>query len=294
LTDRRVQFDFKISFANGGGIQGQKFRLDIDTDSINDRELAELLVADLRLLMVESVEVKNQTYVDEQHKRISTPTSRVIVVDLSHPIRDGMITYPGLPGPVITDHLSREASREHYAEGVRFQIGKIEMVANTGTYVDAPSHRYGDGIDIANLPLDRLVDVPAVVVECREKTIGGAEFSDVDIRGKAVLLHTGWDSHFETETYLGGHPYLTEEGARLMVEGGALLVGIDSANIDDTEDRARPAHSLLLGAGIPVVEHLTNLDKIVGNDLVELIILPAPVVGMGTFPVRAVARIRTV
>ncbi len=294
MSDRRVQFDFKISFANGGGIQGQKFRLDIDKDSVDDLELAELLVADLRLLMVESVEVKNQTYVDEPHKKRSTTASPEILVDLSHPIRNGMITYPGLPGPVITDHLSREASREHYAEGVQFQIGTIEMVANTGTYVDAPSHRYAEGVDLAGLPLDRLVNVPAVVVACREKTIGVGAFSDIDARGKAVLIHTGWDRHFETERYLGGHPYITEEAARRLVDGEALLVGIDSANIDDTEDRARPAHSLLLGAGIPVVEHLTNLDKIVGNDLVELTILPAPVVGMGTFPVRAVARIRMV
>lgn len=215
--------------------------------------------------------------------------SRGSLVDLSHPIRDGMITYPGLPGPVLRTYLSREDSRDHYAEGTEFNIGAIDMVANTGTYVDAPFHRYADGIDVASLPLHRLVAVPGVVVDAPVRAIGPEVFDGVEIHDQAVLIRTGWDTRFGQDDYLGDHPYLTEDGARLLVEGGAALVGIDSANIDETSQGLRPAHSLLLAAGIPVVEHLTRLMEL-ADDPFEFFAIPAPVVGLGTFPVRAVAR----
>lgn len=293
MIERRVEFGFDISFANGGSLNGEGFRLDIPGDAITDAELADLLVADLRLLMVEKVDILNKTYLDEPHKRTESAEGAGKLIDLSHHIRDGMLTYPGLPAPRITTHMSREESRAHYAEGTEFHIGAIDMVANTGTYLDAPSHRYADGFDIAQLPLERLVDVPAVVVVSTATRIGPEAFDDTDTWGKAVLIHTGWDRHFETEGYLGGHPHLTGDGAARLIDGGAVVVGIDSANIDDTSDNARPAHSQLLAAGIPIVEHLTNLDQIGDARHITLTVVPAPVVGLGTFPVRAVARVKT-
>lgn len=289
MNERRVVFDFDISFANGGGIQGQGFRLDIDDGQISDSDLADYIVADMNLLMVSDVEILNKAYVDEPHKR-KPAASGGGLVDLSHPIHDGMITYPGLPGPVLRAHLSREESRKSYAEGTEFLIGAIDMVANTGTYLDAPFHRYADGIDVAGLPLERLVGVPGVVVDGSGRAIGPESFADVDAEGKAVLIRTGWDARFGQNDYLGEHPYLTEAGAMALVEGGAALVGVDSANIDDTSGGLRPAHSTLLAAGIPVVEHLTRLDQL-GQEPFELFAIPAPVVGLGTFPVRAVARL---
>jgi arylformamidase len=215
----------------------------------------------------------------------------VSIVDLSHPIRSGMVTYPGLPAPTFGTHLSREASRNVYAPGTEFHIGHIDMVTNTGTYMDAPFHRYPDGGDIASLPLERLFAVPTVVVSTDERVITADAFAGVAIEGRAVLVHTGWDQHFEQSDYLGEHPYLTLDAAQRLRDGGALLVGIDSANIDGTHTGERPAHTTLLAAGIPIVEHLTHLDQLVGADEIELFAMPAPMVGLGTFPVRAVARV---
>jgi arylformamidase len=291
LTEHRVEFDFDITFANGGGIQGQGFRLDIDGPSIEDSALAEYLVEDLRLLMVDQVTILNKRYIEEPHKRDVRPTSDGFrLADLSHPIHDGMVTYPGLPGPSIGTHLSREDSRSHYAEGTEFHIGTIEMVANTGTYLDAPFHRYLSGDDLAHLPLERLVGLPAVVVDCDERSIGPEAFADTDSWGRAVLIRTGWDVRFGESDYLGEHPHLTEDAARRLADGGARLVGIDSANIDDTSGGTRPVHSLLLEREIPVVEHLRGLHQLPDGLQFEFFAIPPPVVGMGTFPVRAVAR----
>ena len=200
-----------------------------------------------------------------------------------------MTTYPGLPGPIICDYLSREASRAHYAPGVEFQIGKIEMVANTGTYLDAPFHRYSDGQDLAALSLDSLALLDAVVVRVsttNERAIGRERFEGADLRGKAVLVQTGWDAHWRTERYLSGHPFLTGGAADYLVGQGVTLVGIDSLNIDDIEDGARPVHSSLLGAGIPIVEHLCNLSRVPERDF-RFFAVPAKVAGFGTWPVRA-------
>lgn len=210
------------------------------------------------------------------------------LLDLSHPIKEGMTTYPGLPGPTLHTHLSRKGSRDIYEAGTEFQIGAIDLIGNTGTYIDAPFHRYHDGDDVSRLPLDRLVGVPGMVIDATG-SIGPETFAGADIGGRAVLVRTGWDARFGRSDYVGDHPHLTEAGARALCDGGAALVGIDSSNIDDTAQGHRPAHSLLLGAGIPVVEHLTHLDELPDGPF-EFYAIPAPVVGMTSFPIRAVAR----
>jgi arylformamidase len=212
------------------------------------------------------------------------------IVDLSHAIGNGTITYPGLPGPVITDHLSREASRERYAPGYEFHIGRIDMVSNTGTYLDTPFHRYPDGHDLSGLDLSRVAAVPGVVVEATGDPEVGAELLDgVDAAGRAVLFRTGWDRHWGTDRYGGpDHPYLAAATAERLVAAGAAVVGIDSLNIDATRTGERPVHSALLAAGIPIVEHLCALDGI-GSSAFSFFAVPPAVVGMGTFPVRALA-----
>ncbi len=218
-------------------------------------------------------------------------TSTSKFVDLSHAIEDGLITYKGLPAPIICDFLSREQSRQHYAPGTEFQIGKIEMVANTGTYLDSPFHRYEDGKDLSELELSSLANLDGIVV--RVKNIAGRgtdarAFERVAIYGKAVLIHTGWDSHWRTKQYFEGHQFITQDAAQLLADEGAALVGIDSYNIDDTADLSRPAHSILLGAGIPVVEHMCKLDQLADSGF-KFFAVPVKVKGMGTFPVRAFA-----
>jgi arylformamidase len=210
------------------------------------------------------------------------------LVDLSHTVEDGMITYKGLPAPVICDFWSREYSRQFYAEGTEFQIGKIELVANTGTYVDSPFHRFADGQDLSQLSLDSLADLDTVLVRAGGpgRAIERAALGRLDVRGKAVLVHTGWDRHWRTDPYFEGHPFLDREAAAYLADSGAALVGIDSYNIDDTADKTRPAHTLLLGAGIPIAEHLCGLDQLPDRGS-RFFAVPVKVKGMGTFPVRA-------
>jgi kynurenine formamidase len=210
------------------------------------------------------------------------------LVDLSHVIEHGMTTYKGLPGPHICDFWSRERSAEFYDDGSTFQIGRIDMVANTGTYLDAPFHRFEDGADLAALDLGQLAGLDGVVVRSEGPAIGPELFERHDVRGKAVLVHTGWDRHWRTEAYQAGHPFLTEAAARLLADRGASLVGIDSHNIDDTARRARPIHTLLLGAGILICEHMTNLAALPVEGF-RFTAVPPKVAGMGTFPVRAFA-----
>lgn len=215
------------------------------------------------------------------------------LIDLSHEIEHGMITYPGLAAPIISDWLSRGASRAKYAPGTTFQIGKIEMIANTGTYMDAPFHRHAGGADIAGYPLEAIADLPGLVIRATARSaraLDAATFRGVDVRGKAVLVHTGWDAHWRAEAYGTGHPFLTRTAAEHLVGAGAALVGIDSLNIDDAGDGTRPAHTLLLGAGIPIVEHMTNLGALPDAGF-RFFAVPAKVKGMGSFPVRAFARV---
>jgi kynurenine formamidase len=211
-------------------------------------------------------------------------------IDLSHVVEDGMSTYPGLPGPIICDYLSRERSRTIYAPGTEFQIGVVTLCSNTGTYVDSPFHRYPDGIDLSELPLDRLADLDAIVVDARDgvRAIDVDVFADLEVARRAVLVRTGWHRHWRTPSYTSGHPFLTEAAARHLVGAGALLVGIDSLNIDDTGTGERPVHSTLLGAGVPICEHLADLAPLPSEGF-RFSAVPVPVKGMGTFPVRAYA-----
>lgn len=296
MSEKRVCFDFEVEFSNGGGIQGQGFRLDIEGEDIDDDALAAYIIRDLRLLMVGTVRILNKRVIEEPHKRTpsvarasSESNPRPTVIDLSHTIEAGMITYPGLPGPVICDHLSREASRQSYETGTEFQIGRIEMVANTGTYIDVPFHRYADGHDLSEVSLERVTNLPGVVVNVvgtQERAIDWHHFVPVDCQGRAVLIHTGWDRHWGTGAYFHGHPFLTERAARYLRDHGAALVGIDSLNIDDTDGGARPAHTELLAAGIPIVEHLTNLAAVPVEGF-RFHAAPPKVARLGTFPVRA-------
>ena len=200
-----------------------------------------------------------------------------------------MITYQGLPAPVISDFLSREASRSHYDEGTEFNIAKIDMVANTGTYLDSPFHRYARGKDLAHLDLKTLANIDGIVVRCSDRAIGQQVLNGVDVQGKAVLFHTGWDAHWRTETYWNGeHPFLTEGCATYLAKGGATIVGIDSYNIDSILDKKRPAHSILLGHDIPIVEHLCRLGELADSDF-KFFAVPVKVREFGTFPVRAFA-----
>jgi kynurenine formamidase len=213
------------------------------------------------------------------------------LIDVSHTIEHGMVTYPGLPAPAISDWLSRDASEKRYAPGTTFQIGKIELLANTGTYIDAPFHRYDRGKDIADYPLEAVANLAGIVVRATERAgraLDSTLFRDRDVRGKAVLVHTGWDAHWRTERYGTGHPFLTRAAAEHLVAAGAALVGIDSLNIDDAADGARPAHTILLGAGIPIVEHLCRLGELPDTGF-RFFAVPPRVKGMGSFPVRACA-----
>ncbi len=214
-------------------------------------------------------------------------------MDLSHTIFDGLVTYPGLPAPAICDYLSREKSRETYAPGTEFQIGKIEMVSNTGTYLDAPFHRYADGKDLSQIMLEALADLPAIVIRADHRktlAIDASFFTGREVRNRAVLVHTGWDAYWNTPAYFRNHPYVTEDAALYLLSSGARLVGIDSMNIDDTRGKSRPVHSALLAAEIPIVEHLCNLGELPDEDL-TFSAVPPKVKGMGTFPVRAYAQV---
>jgi len=214
------------------------------------------------------------------------------LIDLSHIIGNGTLTYKGLPGPVICDYLSREASRKNYDGGAEFQIGRIDMVSNTGTYLDCPFHRFADGEDLSRIALERCAALPAVLVRISPSEdigIGASHFERLDVAGKAVLLHTGWSTHWSTPAYFDNHPFLTEAAAVYLRERGALLVGIDSHNIDDTRSRnSRPVHTTLLGNGILIVEHLRGLEQLPQSGFRFSAIAPK-FSGVGTFPVRAFA-----
>jgi kynurenine formamidase len=211
-----------------------------------------------------------------------------LLIDLSHRIEDGMVTYKGLPAPHICDFWDRESSAANYDDGSTFQIGRIDMVANTGTYLDTPFHRYAEGDDLAAVGLGRLARLEGLCVRAEGMEVGAALFEGLDVAGKAVLVHTGWDRHWRTEAYHSGHPFLGEDSARLLAERGAALIGIDSYNIDDTRTRRRPVHTILLGAGTLIVEHMTRLGELPPSGF-RFTAAPPKIAGMGTFPVRAFA-----
>lgn len=294
--DKRVKFDFEFFFTNGGSIKGEGFRLDIPDDEITDRELAELLVRDLNLLMVGKTKIFNKEIISEEHKR-SLNNKRVdkeVLADLSHTIDNGLVTYKGLPAPIICDYLSREESRKIYDEGTEFQIGKIEMVSNTGTYLDCPFHRFENGKDLSEVGLECFTDLEAIVIRVpysETLEITEVHLRNYEIRNKAVLIHTGWDKHWNTEMYYEDHPYLTKEAAEYLRDCFVKLVGIDSHNIDNTNMNSRPVHTTLLGAEILIVEHLCNL-YLLSEDDFTFSAVPPKFKGVGTFPVRAMAKMK--
>jgi arylformamidase len=296
-TDKRAVFDFEIDFLNGGGVQGQGFRLDIEGEEIADRDLADAIVRDLRLLMVGEVRILDKQIIEEPHKRGARPSAGAngslvpVHVDLSHTVYEGLITYKGLPAPMVCDFLSREDSRKLYDADTSFQIGRIDMVANTGTYLDSPFHRFENGKDLSQLELASLAGLDAVVARVTGQTSRAVDrevFLPLDVRGKAVLVETGWSRHWATEQYFEDHPYLTRDAAEYLRDAGTTLVGIDSYNIDDTADRSRPVHTILLGAEIPIVEHMCHLEQLPVGQF-SFTAAPVKVKGMGTFPVRAFA-----
>ena len=295
MPEYRAHFDAHIEFANGGDLDTHGFRLDLPSA---DADVSRLLVQHLGLALVSSVTLSNLQIVEEAHRGsrgiAADHASTGRVVDLSHTIREGLITYPGLPAPVITPHLTRADSRGKYAPGTEFAMDVITMIGNTGTYLDSPFHRYEGGTDLAGLSLDTLVDQPAEVFHLTDslsRGIPASVFWDRDLRGKAVLLHTGWDVHFGEPAYLTGSPFLTADGVDYLIEQGVTLVGIDSLNIDDTESGGeRPAHTGLLAAGIHVVEHLRGLEQLPPSGALVSAV-PPKVEGFGTFPVRAFARV---
>jgi arylformamidase len=300
MPDFRAHFDARVTFANGGGLTAEGFRLDLPTGAETAEQIGELFVRHLGLAMVGSVQLEGLQVVEEAHKgsrgieKPATDEPRR-VVDLSHVIHEGLVTYPGLPAPEFTPFLTRENSRAKYAPGTEFAMDVITMIGNTGTYLDSPFHRYGDGPDLAGLDLSTLVDLPAEVFHLTELTTRGIPvgvFLDRDLRGSAVLLHTGWDRHFGTPEYGHGSPFLETAAVEHLVAQGVALVGIDSLNIDDTESGGeRPAHSGLLAAGIHVVEHLTGLGELPPHGA-RFTAAPPAVRGFGTFPVRAFATLR--
>jgi kynurenine formamidase len=216
-----------------------------------------------------------------------------MLVDLSHTIENGLVTYKGLPAPIICDYLSREESKKFYEEGTTFQIGKIEMVSNTGTYVDCPFHRFENGKDLSEVELEKFAELEGIVIRVpytKKLAVTPDQFKGYDVAGKAVLVHTGWDKNWNTDAYYTGHPYLTKEAAEYLRDAGAKLVGIDSHNIDNTEGRTRPVHTTLLDAEILIVEHLCNLESIPEKGF-KFSAVPPKFKGVGTFPVRAMARV---
>lgn len=295
--DKRVKFDFEIDFTNGGGIQGQDFRLDIAGDDITNEALAEYIVRDMRLLMVGEVRILNKTIITEPHKRQPIEAEGQITrfVDLSHTIEHGLVTYKGLPAPIVCDYLSREDSRKSYDAGTAFQIGKIEMVTNTGTYIDCPFHRYPDGKDTSEFGLEHFADLEGIVIRADYRqglAVDASFFAAKELRGRAVLVHTGWgDAYWNTPAYYENHPFLTADAADYLKQVGVKLVGIDSHNIDDTRPRSRPVHTTLLGAEILIVEHMCNLGALPDEGF-TFSAVPPKFKGVGTFPVRAFAKVR--
>ncbi|MGK2932134.1 MAG: cyclase family protein [Solirubrobacterales bacterium] len=297
MPDFRAHFDARVTFANGGGLTAEGFRLDLPTGDETEAEVGRLFVTHLGLAMVGTIELDGLQIVKEQHKGSRAIDVRSTVqlrriVDLSHVIHSGLVTYHGLPAPTITPHLTREASKAKYAQGTTFAMDSITMIGNTGTYLDSPFHRYAGGADLAGLDLATLVDLPAEVfhlTDLSSRGISAEVFLDRDLRGTAVLLHTGFDRHFGTPVYGRGSPFLEAAAVEYLLEQGVALVGIDALNIDDTESGGeRPAHSGLLAAGIHVVEHLTRLGELPTRGA-RFTAAPPAVRDFGTFPVRAFA-----
>lgn len=300
----RAEFDAEVTFLNGGGLSVRGFRVDVPQSDVDEKQVSRLFIASLSLLMVDQVHLTGLRVFPEAHKgtrggpsdAASTSASASDgrrLFELSHPIRHGMVTYPGLPGPEITPYVTREASRSSYAPNTEFTIDRISLLGNTGTYLDSPYHRYVDGLDLNDLPLERFADLEAVVVRVAGSAVRAVDveaLAAIDVTGRAVLLHTDGDRHWGTPAYAHDAPFLTRAAAQWLADHRAQLVGIDAVNIDDIADLERPAHSVLLAAGIPVVEHLTGLGQLLPTGA-RFTAAPPRIVGFGTYPVRAYAAV---
>jgi arylformamidase len=303
----RAELDFEITFANGGRLSGEGFRIDVAGPDLDDDELSAALIMDLGLLMADEVRISRRRVFPDRHKRaapVSSPTAgvgdsppaaaevRVRYADLSHVITDGMITVPGLPAPRIeAQSVSARLPPGRYAPGVSFAIGEISMCGNTSTYLDSPRHVLPSGADLSGLSVDRLAGLDGIVIDVTGVTgraIGPELLLPYDVAGRAVLLRTGWDARWGSEEYHGGYPFLTAAAVRHLVSAGAVLVGTDGPNVDDTDDPERPAHVILLGASVTICEHLAGLGALPGAGF-RFTAVPPKVAGFGTFPVRAFA-----
>ena len=302
MTQYRAVFDVRISFVNGGGLNAEGFRLDVPKRDISESEVARLLVQHLGLAMVGEVVFDQFAIVEEQHKGSrgmteplhASPDTSFRLVDLSHTLKEGLVTLPGVPAPSLAPHLRR--GEGNYAPGTSFSMDIFTIPGNTGTYLDTAWHRYEGGADLAALDLATLVDLPTEVFHLADSTVRGVPasvFYDRDVRGKAVLIHTGWDRNFGTPAYAQSAPYLTAEGVDYLAAQDVLLVGIDSINIDDMSPEAkgeRPAHTTFLANGIHVVEHLTSLGELPPTGALFTAV-PPKFEGTGTFTVRAYAKV---
>jgi arylformamidase len=302
MTEYRASFDAAVTFINGGDLAVHGFVVDVPSADVDEAGIAALFVASLGLQMTGAVELSNVRIFAEPYKGTrggpadrsgTAPGAAGRLVELSHVIGAGMITYPGLPGPRITPYLTREASRARYAPGTEFAIDQVTMVGNTGTCLDAPYHRFADGSDLAAIPLARTAELPAVVIrvtDTRQRQISTGALAALDVRGKAVLLHTGDDARFGTAQYGTNAHFLTRDGAAWLASHDPAVVGTDAINIDDIADGERPAHTALLAAGIPVIEHLTGLGQLPPTGA-TFTAAPLRIQGFGTIPVRAYARV---
>lgn len=296
MQQYRAELTADVTFTTGGRLQAQGLRVDVPHLDVTEADLVMLLVGSLGLRDVERVEITGVRTFAESAPAVPPIRPRLRFVELSHVISDGMITYPGMPSPVVTAHLTWEESRPRYAAGTEFSLDRIDMVGQTGTYLDAPRHRYDGGTDLAGLPLERLADLPAVIVRTAgsgRRAVTEDDLEPYAVAGHAVLLHTGGDKGWGTPEYGTDAPYLTGAGAALLVERGAALVGIDSINLDDNTEASggeRPAHTVLLAAGIPIVEHLTGLENLPPHGA-RFTAAPPRITAFGTFPVRAYAQV---
>ena len=325
----RAELDFEINFANGGRLTGEGFRIDIAGPDLGDEELGAALITDLGLLMADHVRISQRRIFPDRHKRAvprvtaNSPVSAsgpapasasesasesvpacaaVRHADLSHVIKNGMVTIPGFPVPRIeAQSVSAGLPPGRYAPGVSFAIGEISLCGNTSTYLDSPRHLLPAGDDLAALSLDRLADLDGIVIDLtgmggadadgagrRARGIGPELLLPYDVAGQAVLLRTGWDARWGSAEYHSGFPFLTAAAARHLAGAGAVLVGIDAPNVDDTDDPERPAHAILLAAGVGICEHLTGLGALPGSGF-KFSAVPPKVAAFGTFPVRAYA-----
>ena len=275
--EKRVCFDFEVEFSNGGGIQGQGFRLDIDSDDIDDDALAAYLIADMRLLMVGQLRILNKRIIEEPHKRMTAPADAGAraIINLSHAGGNSALRWHDLPTPRIADPLPRR--------------GRSDSIATHGTGSATPGHHIAHGQDLDGRELRGVAAVPGVVVRvvgARQRALDWHHFVPFDCRGRAVLVHTGWDRHWGTPHYAaGGHPFMTEKAAIYLRDHGALIVGIDSPSLDDTTAQSPPVHAVLSAAGIPIIEHLTGLDALPAAGF--QLHAAAPAGGSVAVPVRA-------